>query len=116
MPYTSMPAWPTLSDQEVSDLAYFIKTFSPDFANAENVPKPMEFPSAPAATTESIELGKKLYEENGCLKCHGNARSGRRTVGANAGRRLRPPDPRGGPLAAAGPSGAGRPARTSSGR
>ena len=31
MPYTSMPDWPTLSDQEVSDLAYFITTFSPDF-------------------------------------------------------------------------------------
>ena len=72
MPYTSMPAWPDLSDQEVSDLAYFITTFSPDFANAESVPKPMEFPSAPAATNETIELGKKLYEENGCLKCHGN--------------------------------------------
>ena len=50
MPYTSMPAWPTLSDQEVSNLAYFIKTFSPDFSNAENVPKPMELPSAPAST------------------------------------------------------------------
>ena len=72
MPYTSMPAWPTLSDQEVSDMAYFITTFSADFANAENIPKPMEFPSAPTATNETIELGKKLYEENGCLKCHGN--------------------------------------------
>ena len=71
MPYTSMPAWPDLSDQEVSDLAYYLKTFSPDFANAESVPKPMELPSAPAATSESIELGKKLYEETGCLKCHG---------------------------------------------
>ena len=38
---------------------------------AENVPKPMELPSAPASTNETIELGKKLYEENGCLKCHG---------------------------------------------
>src|SRR5687768_13277729 len=28
MPYTSMPAW-NLSDQELSDLAYFTKTFSP---------------------------------------------------------------------------------------
>ena len=72
MPYTSMPAWPDLSDQEVSDLAYFITTFSPDFSNAENVPKPLEFPSAPATTQESIELGKKLYVETGCLKCHGN--------------------------------------------
>jgi mono/diheme cytochrome c family protein len=71
MPYTSMPGWPTLSDQEVSDLAYFLKTFSPDFAVAENIPEPIPLPSAPAATNESIELGKKLYEENGCLKCHG---------------------------------------------
>ena len=28
--------------------------------------------AAPAATNESVELGKKLYEENGCVKCHGN--------------------------------------------
>ena len=71
MPYTSMPAWPDLSDQEVSDLAHFITTFSPDFSNAENAPKPVELPSAPNATNESIELGKKLYEETGCVKCHG---------------------------------------------
>jgi mono/diheme cytochrome c family protein len=71
MPYTSMPAWPDFSDQEVSDLAYFIQTFSADFANPENVPKPLEFPSAPRSTNESIELGKKLYVDNGCVKCHG---------------------------------------------
>ena len=71
MPYTSMPAWPTLSDQEVSDLAYFITTFSPDFSNKENVPQPVPLPSAPRATSESIELGKKLYVDNGCVKCHG---------------------------------------------
>jgi mono/diheme cytochrome c family protein len=72
MPYTSMPAWPTLSDQEVSDLAYFITTFSPDFSNRELVPQPVPLPSAPRASSESIELGKKLYTETGCLKCHGN--------------------------------------------
>jgi len=72
MPYTSMPAWPTLSDREVSDLAYFVKTFSPDFTNPESVPQPVPLPSAPTATNESVELGKKLYEETGCLKCHGN--------------------------------------------
>jgi mono/diheme cytochrome c family protein len=71
MPYTSMPAWPNLADQEVSDLAYFITTFSPDFSNPENVPKLVPLPSAPKSTKESIELGKKLYEENGCVKCHG---------------------------------------------
>jgi len=71
MPYTSMPAWPNLSDQDVSNLAYYTKTFSPDFSVAESVPKPLEFPAAPASTSETIALGKKLYEENGCLKCHG---------------------------------------------
>jgi mono/diheme cytochrome c family protein len=72
MPYTSMPGWPNLSDQEVSELAYFITTFSPDFSNPENVPKPISLPSAPRATNESIELGKKLYEETGCVRCHGS--------------------------------------------
>jgi cytochrome c len=71
MPYTSMPAWPTLSDPEVSDLAYFITSFSPDFSNPENGPQPVALPSTPTATKESIELGKKLYEESGCVKCHG---------------------------------------------
>ena len=71
MPYTSMPAWPSLSDQEVSDLAYFLTTFSPEFAKPENAPKTVELPSAPKVTKESIELGKKLYEETGCIKCHG---------------------------------------------
>jgi mono/diheme cytochrome c family protein len=71
MPYTSMPAWPALSDQDVSDLAHFITTFSPEFSNPASVPKPVELPSAPASTNASIELGKKLYVETGCVKCHG---------------------------------------------
>ncbi len=69
MPYTSMPAWPDLSDQEVSDLAYYLTTFSPGFSNAE--PQPVPLPSAPASTPESIELGRALYEETGCGECHG---------------------------------------------
>jgi mono/diheme cytochrome c family protein len=72
MPYTSMPAWPGFSNQEVSDLAHYVKTFSADFASADLVPAPMELPPAPNSTNESIELGKKLYVDNGCVKCHGN--------------------------------------------
>ena len=71
MPYTSMPAWPTFSEEEVSNLAYFITTFSPDFSSAEKVSQPVPLPSAPKSTKESVELGKKLYEETGCVKCHG---------------------------------------------
>jgi mono/diheme cytochrome c family protein len=71
MPYTSMPAWPQLTDQEVSDIAYFLTTFSPDFSNPEREPKPITLPSAPKASAETIAAGKKLYEETGCVKCHG---------------------------------------------
>jgi len=71
MPYTSMPAWPDFSDQEVSDLAYFITGFSVDFSKPENAPQAVQLPSAPRSTKESIALGKKLFEENGCVKCHG---------------------------------------------
>jgi mono/diheme cytochrome c family protein len=71
MPYTSMPAWPDFTDQQVSDLAYFITTFSSDFSNPENAAAAVALPSAPKSTKESVELGKKLYGEIGCIKCHG---------------------------------------------
>ena len=71
MPYTSMPAFTAFTDQEVSDLAHFITTFSSDFANPANAPQPVPLPSAPGVSNESIELGKKLYVETGCVKCHG---------------------------------------------
>jgi len=72
MPYTSMPAWPNLSDREVSDLADFITTFSPEFSKPENAPKPVPLPGAPRSSKESVELGKKLYVDNGCVRCHGS--------------------------------------------
>jgi mono/diheme cytochrome c family protein len=71
MPYTSMPAWPNLSDSQVTDLAYYITTFAPQFASKENVPKPIELPSAPRSSDETIAQGKKLYEDTGCVRCHG---------------------------------------------
>jgi mono/diheme cytochrome c family protein len=71
MPYTSMPAWPNLSDQQISDIAYFLTTFSPEFSSPERIPQPVQLPSAPGATSESVEAGKKLYVDTGCVKCHG---------------------------------------------
>jgi mono/diheme cytochrome c family protein len=71
MPYTSMPAWPNFSDSEVSDIAYFLTTFSPEFSNAESVPQPIQLPSAPKSTKETIAAGQKLFVDTGCVKCHG---------------------------------------------
>src|SRR4029450_3119096 len=71
MPYTSMPAWPNFSDREVSDIAYFLTTFSPEFSNAASVPQPMQLPSAPKSSKESIEAGQKLFVDTGCVKSHG---------------------------------------------
>jgi mono/diheme cytochrome c family protein len=71
MPYTSMPAWPGLSDQDVTNLAYFLTTFSADFANPANAAKPVDLPSAPRSTNETIAAGKKLFEDTGCVRCHG---------------------------------------------
>jgi mono/diheme cytochrome c family protein len=71
MPYTSMPAWPNLSDQDLTNLAHYIKTFSPDFADRGKIPQPVAFPSAPSMTAETVAQGKKLYDETGCARCHG---------------------------------------------
>jgi mono/diheme cytochrome c family protein len=72
MPYTAMPGWPQLSDGEIRDLAYHLKTYAPDFGSAEANADPIEIPSPPAWSEESAAEGRKVYEGNGCLGCHGN--------------------------------------------
>ncbi len=71
MPYTGMPAWPQLSNEQLTDLAYYLKTFSPEFANPDRQPEPIDISEAPALSEESIEKGKQLYAELGCARCHG---------------------------------------------
>ena len=87
MPYTSMPAWPSLSDQEVSDLAYFITTFSPDFSNKENVPA-----GAAPECAERHERVHRAREEalrgDRMREVPRYAWSGRRTFGSHPDRRL----------------------------
>jgi mono/diheme cytochrome c family protein len=76
MPYSSMPSWPLFSDQELTDLAYYVKTFYPDFAKPEMQPKPVDLPQPPASTKESVAAGRQMYEDSGCLGCHGTAGRG----------------------------------------
>jgi mono/diheme cytochrome c family protein len=72
MPYTSMPAWPKFTDDELKQLAYFIKSFSADFANPDFNQDPIKFEKAPKYSKESAEAGRKVYEATGCIKCHGD--------------------------------------------
>ena len=71
MPYTSMPAWPHLTDAEIDNLVAYVKSFSPDFAKPDGQVAGMEMPKAPALTKESVERGKASYAELGCAGCHG---------------------------------------------
>ena len=82
MPYTAMPGWPQLTDAQVRDLAYHLKTYTPDFGNAEALQDPIEIPSPPGWTEESAAAGRAVYEGNGCVGCHGNPKSGSRQSGA----------------------------------
>jgi mono/diheme cytochrome c family protein len=71
MPYTGMPAWPQFNEQQLTDLVYYVKSFTPDFANPERQPEPIQIPTPPPLSNDSIEKGKTLYAELGCARCHG---------------------------------------------
>jgi mono/diheme cytochrome c family protein len=76
MPYTSMPAWPQLTDAEVDGVVKYLKTFFAGFADPGQAPKPITLGSAPASTKETVAKGKELYTSLGCVRCHGEAGRG----------------------------------------
>ncbi len=72
MPYTGMPAFPGLNDEEITELIYYLKTFNEDFTDPDFIVDPLEFRSAPAYSEESAELGREVYVKNECYTCHGD--------------------------------------------
>lgn len=71
LPYTGMPAWPSFTDVELDALAKYLETFNEDFADTANLTKPIVIPKPPKYSAESAAKGRKVYEENKCLDCHG---------------------------------------------
>jgi DMSO reductase family type II enzyme heme b subunit len=76
MPYTSMPAWPDLTDEEVANVIRYIKTFQAGFADLSQTAKPIELPRPPASSGDSVQKGRQLYTSLGCVRCHGEAGRG----------------------------------------
>ncbi|MHC5005439.1 MAG: c-type cytochrome, partial [Planctomycetota bacterium] len=76
MPYSTMPAWPSFTDRQLDELAYYVKSFSEDFADPELVPEAIDIPQPPSITDESIEQGRQIYDELGCAGCHGEVGRG----------------------------------------
>ncbi len=74
MPYTGMPPWPAseISDTELQNIIYYLKTFYPGFSDADELAEPIEIPSAPSLSEESAQRGAEVYVASGCDRCHGD--------------------------------------------
>ena len=82
MPGTAMPGWSDIvSEQDMWDLVAYVKTF----AKYEKPPaKQVDFGTQIKSSAESIEKGKKLFEDGDrCVECHGKTGKG------SAGKRLK---------------------------
>ncbi|MDE2957288.1 MAG: c-type cytochrome [Bacteroidota bacterium] len=75
MPYTSMPAWEgILSEAEITNLAYYLKSFDAAFAGPYGNPTVVEVPPAPGYSDDPDHLarGRAVFEANQCADCHGD--------------------------------------------
>jgi len=76
LPGTAMPSWKQiLNEQERWDLVAYIKSLTDMFEEAEN-PAPINYGGKIASTPESIEKGKKAFQEAKCYECHGKTGKG----------------------------------------
>ncbi|MCH9651102.1 MAG: c-type cytochrome [Deltaproteobacteria bacterium] len=72
LPYTAMPGFPIFSEDELTSLVAYLKTFSEDFKDPEAYLDPIPLPDPPPYSPEAAEKGKLVYEQTGCGRCHGN--------------------------------------------
>ena len=72
MPFSGMPAFPNLSEEEITNLAYYLKTFNADFEDPDFAPVPLTFGKAPKFSEESALRGREVYVQNECYTCHGD--------------------------------------------
>jgi mono/diheme cytochrome c family protein len=72
IPHSQMPSFKNvLTEQERVDVVAYIKTFSSEFADAEEAPEAIEIPDAPASTPAYVAEGKNVFMTLDCWTCHG---------------------------------------------
>ncbi len=77
MPGSSMPEWETaLSANERWEVVAYIKTFHDGFKESETLLKQITLAGKIPYAEQSVETGKVLYTELGCVECHGNVGRG----------------------------------------
>lgn len=94
LPGTGMPAWKSLmKENQIRSVVQYIKTFVPQFKEGQT-PKPISIGPEVKSSKESIEKGKALFKEVGCIMCHGEEGRGNGilapTLKDNLGRHVQP--------------------------
>ena len=65
-----MPSFVGLTETERWQVIAYVKSFNPAFK--DDKPEPMVFGNPPfPSSDESIEKGRKVYQQFGCVNCHG---------------------------------------------
>lgn len=96
MPHTGMPAWPKFNEEELSNLAYYIKTFNADFSDSANLTETIAMGKVPKPAEGAVARGRTVFEENKCMDCHGRLGRGdgesAPTLEDDSGHPIRPAD------------------------
>lgn len=70
LPGTAMVPQIFLSDNEISLIVTYIKSFSSRFSQAKTG-KAISLPPIPSFSPEQLPLGRAVYQKNQCIQCHG---------------------------------------------
>ena len=80
MPGSSMPEWESaINTDDRWELVAYIKTFYSGFQelkDSETTPRLINLSGKVKYSQESVEIGKGLYTDLGCIECHGNVGRG----------------------------------------
>ena len=73
--WTGMVGRPDLAEADRRAVVQYLKSFSPRFA-AEQPAPPVAVPPRPVSERALVEEGRRLYQERGCVACHGQGGRG----------------------------------------